>query len=259
MAKTARQHVFDGMETLPDGLVPFVEERLRNALKTRWRVEATNRVPNLRATADGRISWDQQGLLKTMTVFWKNAFATVLGHAERSYVSELLEVRNRLAHNDAFTHDDAERALDTMRRLLEAVGAKEIAEKIGNERDKVLRVKYAELVRDVADADKALARKEQAAREAKRAEQAEQNTPTFQWDWVDRDFAGPTCVFESAGTGQYDGAELLKQFNGNKSAAIRYLAADGLKYSQIAKILGIRYQFAYNVLKADAGKEGRGR
>ena len=41
MAKTARQHVFDGMETLPDGLVPFVEKRLRNMTKTRWRVEAT--------------------------------------------------------------------------------------------------------------------------------------------------------------------------------------------------------------------------
>jgi len=110
MAKTARQHVFDGMETLPDGLVPFVEKRLRNAMQTRWQGEATNRVPNLRATADERIAWDRQGLLKTVPVFWKNAFATVLGPSERSYVSELLAVRNRLAHNRAFTYDDAERA-----------------------------------------------------------------------------------------------------------------------------------------------------
>jgi HEPN domain-containing protein len=37
--------------------------------------------------------------------------------------SELLDVRNKLSHNENFTYDDAERALDTMRRLLEAVSA----------------------------------------------------------------------------------------------------------------------------------------
>jgi len=148
MAKTARQRVFDGMEMLPDGLVPFVEKRLENAIKGHWQVEAANKVQGLKPTADGDIAWDQQGLLKTMMFLWKEAFGTVLGHAERSYVSELLEVRNRLAHNKAFTYDDAERALDTMRRLLEAVGAKKVAEKIGNERDAVLRVKYDELVRN---------------------------------------------------------------------------------------------------------------
>ena len=47
-----------------------------------------------------------------MTVLWKEVFGTVLGASERSYVSELLEVRNRLAHNDAFTHDNAGRAAD---------------------------------------------------------------------------------------------------------------------------------------------------
>jgi len=41
MAKTARQRVFDGIKTFPDGLVPFVEKRLENALQTHWRGEAT--------------------------------------------------------------------------------------------------------------------------------------------------------------------------------------------------------------------------
>ena len=80
--------------------------------------------------------------------FWKEAFAMVLGHPERSYVSELLDVRNKLAHNETFTYDDAERALDTMRRLLESVSAKEVAEKISASRDTILRTKYAELARN---------------------------------------------------------------------------------------------------------------
>ncbi|MCB9972622.1 MAG: ATP-binding protein [Hyphomonas sp.] len=148
MAKSTRQHVFDGMELLPEGLTPFVEKRLETSLKGHWQVELMERVQGLRATADGAINWDQQGLLKTMMFLWKEAFAAVLGHQERSYVSELLEVRNRLSHNETFTYDDAERALDTMRRLLEAVSAKDIAEKIGTARDTVLRVKYAELARN---------------------------------------------------------------------------------------------------------------
>ncbi|MEM6900132.1 MAG: Swt1 family HEPN domain-containing protein, partial [Pseudomonadota bacterium] len=130
MAKSTRQHVFEGMELLPEGLTPFVEKRLETSLKGHWQVELQERVKGLRATSDGGINWDQQGLLKTMMFLWKDAFETVLGHQERSYVSELLEVRNRLSHNETFTYDDAERALDSMRRLLESVSAKDVAEKI---------------------------------------------------------------------------------------------------------------------------------
>ena len=49
---------------------------------------------------------------------WQSVFRTVLGQTDRTYVSELRDVRNRWAHQDTFSTDDAERALDTMRRLL---------------------------------------------------------------------------------------------------------------------------------------------
>ncbi len=46
----------------------------------------------------------------------------------------------------------------------------------------------------------------------------------------------------------------------NKSEKIRHLTAAGYKRADIAKYLGIRYQFVYNVLKAPAPKGGqRGR
>ncbi len=147
MAKSTRQHVFEGMELLPEGLIPFVEKRLESQLTGHWQVEVVQRVRGLRPNSDGQVNWDQQGLLQVMMAFWKDAFAMVLGHPERSYVSELLEVRNKLSHNENFTYDDAERALDTMRRLLEAVSAKDVAEKISAARDTILRTKYAELAR----------------------------------------------------------------------------------------------------------------
>jgi predicted AAA+ superfamily ATPase len=148
MAKSTRQYVFEGMELLPAALTPFVEKRLENSIKGHWQLEVVQRVQGLRPNSAGEVGWDQQGLLKTMMAFWKEAFATVLGHPERSYVSELLDVRNKLSHNENFTYDDAERALDSMRRLMEAISAGEAADQIGKMRDTILRTKFSELARN---------------------------------------------------------------------------------------------------------------
>ncbi|WP_290561741.1 DUF499 domain-containing protein [Agrobacterium sp.] len=148
MAKSTRQYVFEGMELLPSALIPFVEKRLETSLKGHWQLEVVERVQGLRPNSTGEVGWDQQGLLKTMMAFWKDAFATVLGHPERSYVSELLDVRNKLSHNENFTYDDAERALDSMRRLMEAISAGEVAEQLGKMRDTILRTKFTELARN---------------------------------------------------------------------------------------------------------------
>jgi predicted AAA+ superfamily ATPase len=148
MAKSTRQYVFEGMELLPEALIPFVETRLESALTGHWQVEVVQRVSGLKPNAQGAVGWDQQGLLKTMMAFWKEAFATVLGHPERSYVSELLDVRNKLSHNETFSYDDAERALDSMRRLMEAISAGETAEQLGKMRDTILRTKFTELQRN---------------------------------------------------------------------------------------------------------------
>jgi predicted AAA+ superfamily ATPase len=148
MAKSTRQQVFEGMELLPEALIPFVEKRLESSLTGHWQVQVVERVQGLRPNANGEVGWDQQGLLKAMMTFWRDAFAMVLGHSERSYVSELLEVRNRLSHNEPFTYDDAERALDSMRRLMEAISAGEVAAELGKMRDTILRTKFTELQRN---------------------------------------------------------------------------------------------------------------
>lgn len=148
MAKSTRQYVFEGMELLPSALTPFVEKRLESSIKGHWQLEVVQRVQGLRPNSAGEVGWDQQGLLKTMMAFWKDAFATVLGHPERSYVSELLDVRNKLSHNETFTYDDAERALDSMRRLMEAISAGEVADQLGKMRDTILRTKFSELQRN---------------------------------------------------------------------------------------------------------------
>ena len=148
MAKSTRQYVFEGMELLPAALASFVEKRLESSLSGHWQVKVLERYKGLRPDKNGRIDWDQQSLLKVMNAFWPEAFKGVLGQTERAIVNELIAVRNELAHDGRFTYDDAERALDSMRRLMEAISAGDTATQLGKMRDTILRTKFTELQRN---------------------------------------------------------------------------------------------------------------
>ena len=72
---------------------------------------------------------DTAALLKVMWESWNEVYRNTLGRTERTLVSELRDVRNRWAHQEPFSWDDAYRALDSTHRLLDAVsspGAEEI-------------------------------------------------------------------------------------------------------------------------------------
>jgi hypothetical protein len=72
--------------------------------------------------------WDVAALLKLMWETWNEAFRSILGPTERNYVGELRGHRNRWAHQESFSGDDAYRALDTASRLLTAISAQQAAE-----------------------------------------------------------------------------------------------------------------------------------
>lgn len=148
MAKSTRQYVFEGMELLPEALIPFVEKRLESSLTGHWQVQVVEKLPGLRPNSKGEIAWDQSALFNAMDRFWMDAFKAVLGRAERSLVNELVDVRNKLSHNETFTYDDAERALDSMRRLMESISAGEVAAELAKMRDTILRTKFTELQRN---------------------------------------------------------------------------------------------------------------
>lgn len=148
MAKSARQMVFEGLEIVPHALIPFVEKRLENALTEQWQLKVLERLPNLKPDSTGIINWDNQALFQAMDRFWGEAFRSVLGKEHRSIVTELNVVRNKVAHDEPFSYDDAERALDSMRRLMEAISAGDEAEQLGKARDTILRMKFAELARN---------------------------------------------------------------------------------------------------------------
>ena len=65
MAKSTGQYVFEGMEVLPEALVPFVEKRLESALSGHWQVRVAEKL-RVQAGPNGDIAWDQAALLNAM-------------------------------------------------------------------------------------------------------------------------------------------------------------------------------------------------
>ena len=90
--------------------------------------------------------WDAAALLKLMWESWNDVFRLTLGHTERSLVSELRDHRNKWAHQESFSSDDAYRVLDSAGRLLTAVSATQ-ADEIEKMKMELLRLRFDEQVR----------------------------------------------------------------------------------------------------------------
>ena len=129
MAITNHERVGKALTELRAGLFPFVEREFQSRYSDRSLGEAQRFLgPDSREASKPFGEWDAHLLLKLMWDAWNAVFRDTLGHAERSIVSELRDVRNRWAHQGTFSSDDAYRALDSATRLLTAVSAPQAAE-----------------------------------------------------------------------------------------------------------------------------------
>src|SRR5437870_431397 len=149
MAQSNHDRVGKALEILNTGLKPFVEREMLAKYGTRWQYEAVRSLREQHFSDDGQnVHLDTQGLLLIMWDQWYEVFQNVLGHAERSLVSELRTTRNKWAHQEAFSTDDAYRALDSIQRLLTAVSAAQEASEVERQRQELLRVRFEEQARN---------------------------------------------------------------------------------------------------------------
>ena len=125
MAITNQERVGKALELLKDGLGPFVEREVQDKIKAGGvHMDTIRRFVDDPHLTDKPIEqWDVAALLKLMWETWNDVFRTVLGRAERSLVNEIRDQRNKWAHQDSFSSDDADRTLDSVARLLTAVSA----------------------------------------------------------------------------------------------------------------------------------------
>src|SRR5437667_7425566 len=147
MAITNHERVGKAMELLKAGLAPFVERELRSVYKEGFAKQAAGYVGEDRQSAGKPLAqWDAAALMKLMWEAWNDVFRKTLGPAERSLVNELRNHRNKWAHKETFSSDDAYRTFDSAGRLLTAVSAPQ-ADEIEKIKTELLRLRFDEQVR----------------------------------------------------------------------------------------------------------------
>ncbi len=148
MAITNRDRVSRALELFREGLTPFVEREFKARLGDDWieKLDESREHP-LRRNPDETVAWDVQALVTLMQRNWQSVFRFTLGPVERGWVSEVRDVRNKSAHEEPFTSEDALRAQDTIQRTLLAVSARKEAEAVDKSRMELMRTVYSEQAR----------------------------------------------------------------------------------------------------------------
>jgi predicted AAA+ superfamily ATPase len=131
MAISNRERVGRAFELLAQGLEKFIDDEMSAVSPggQDWAKLLEGRDAAKHGSAKTYAKNDPQFQLKVLTEEWR-VFKDRLSRVEQSFASELREVRNRWAHNDAFSSDDTYRALDSAERLLIAVGAPQQADEV---------------------------------------------------------------------------------------------------------------------------------
>lgn len=142
------ERVGKALELLKENLGLYVEREMENAYPGEAR-EKVAQVLDEDAIFGGKpiSELDTAGLLKLMWDSWNEVFRATLGFAERSLVSELRDVRNKWAHQQPFSSDDAYRALDSTERLLTAISSPQ-ADEVHKMKMELSRLIFDEQVRN---------------------------------------------------------------------------------------------------------------
>ena len=148
MAVNNRDRISKAFDLLSEGLQDVVDEVMTKAYgssqwPTIWAEEDARRwggAPKILAKHDVQVQ------LRAITERGPE-FRDMLSRAQQSFASELRETRNQWAHNAPFSSDDTDRALDTIVRLLQAVGSADSAADVRKMRSDLRRTVYEDQTR----------------------------------------------------------------------------------------------------------------
>ena len=137
MTQSTRNQVNRALDLLAKGLGPYVDRMMRSRSEDgqRWFQQWQQRQSRPVSLQDPAFQ------LRVVADKWDTVFRSELPRSARNLIDELREVRNREAHRDEFSVEDAYRALDSMERLLTAIGAPE-AEELGRAKNDLLRLRH---------------------------------------------------------------------------------------------------------------------
>ena len=147
MAITNHERVGKALDLLKTGLGPFIEREFTHAYQDKATSQAALFLGEDRLLANRPVTqWDAAAPLKLMWDAWNDVFRKTLGQSERTLMSELRDHRNKWAHQQTFSSDDAYRVLDSAGRLFTAVSAPQ-ANEIETMKMELLRLRFDEQIR----------------------------------------------------------------------------------------------------------------
>jgi uncharacterized protein len=158
MALSNKERVGRVLDRLVEGLAPFVVREYRMHYKGDYiqeidRALATQAYDLPREAlqdAESLIAHlDVQNTLNLMIRNWRDVFQDKLGHNGRNYTGEMMDIRVKWAHQQAFTNDEAYRAADTAGLLLRMVSAADQAAEVEEIAKELLRQRYEQEARRV--------------------------------------------------------------------------------------------------------------
>jgi predicted AAA+ superfamily ATPase len=129
MALSNRERVGKALELLAGAFGPYIDRRMAKASPKGGNWKA--------AYADANVDGDPSAQINVVLDNWQ-VFRTELRTTGRNLVGEARDWRNKWAHNEPFSHDDAYRSLDTIERLLALIDASE-ADEVGAAKNELMR------------------------------------------------------------------------------------------------------------------------
>ena len=151
MSISNHERVGRALTLLKEGLYSYIEREMRSVYKDKWLLAAIPLIDpdnTLRRKPEAILRDDVMAQLKLMWGKWDDVFKQTLGQAERTLISELRNTRNAWAHGStSVSTEDAYRALDSIVRLLNAVGAAEQSDIVEKQRYELMRQRFEEQAR----------------------------------------------------------------------------------------------------------------
>jgi hypothetical protein len=125
MNLTNSERVGRALESLRNGLLPFVLGALQRAYSDEWEKEARKSLPAWQQSGSGELNLDIQAMINILLDRQHSELFSALTPPTRTFIFELRDVRRRHAHQENFSAREVDRALDTMELLLTAIGSPE--------------------------------------------------------------------------------------------------------------------------------------
>ena len=130
MALSNRDRVGKALEQLGHAFGPYIDRGMSKGAPMGGNWKATY--------SDVNVDEDVSAQINVVLDNWQDVFRNELRTTGRNLVGEIRDWRNKWAHSEPFSHDDAYRALDTIERLLTVIDAPEAAE-VGGAKSELMR------------------------------------------------------------------------------------------------------------------------